>query len=134
MPTEEAFAGNGCVDLILEEASAALTEAQEMQRLPDDYHDVTLGKFAGIKRWLKRKLLGNFRRAYVDVLSRQQSAYNLRLIAAMQSLMDCCSTLSHAVQTLQERQLEQGFERFNDKHEVEPTTVRQLEHAEKEMV
>src|SRR5262249_27223876 len=49
-------------------ARQALAAAHEAQRLPDDYVDVTEGWFARLKRWVKRKLLGNFKRAYVDVL------------------------------------------------------------------
>src|SRR5262249_43264645 len=55
---------------------AALVEAERLHQLPDDYTDVTEGLLAGVKRRIKRKLLGNFKTAYVDVLSRQQSAFN----------------------------------------------------------
>ncbi len=62
---------------------------------------------------IKRKLLGNFKQAYVDVLSRQQSACNARLLEAVQELTECCATLDHAVRVLLQRvaQLEgQGTE------------------------
>ena len=39
----------------------------------------------------------------MDVLSRQQSACNEQLLAAVQALTECCATLDHAVRTLQER-------------------------------
>ena len=50
-----------------------LEMAEAWQRLPDDYVDVTQGWFARAKHWVKKTLLNNFKRAYVDVLSRQQS-------------------------------------------------------------
>src|SRR5207244_2785670 len=53
---------------------------------------------------IKRKLLGNFKHAYVDVLSRQQSAFNTQLLSAVRELAECCATLDHAVRVL----LEQG--------------------------
>ncbi|MCI0456449.1 MAG: glycosyltransferase family 4 protein [Gemmataceae bacterium] len=87
----------------LEAVQAALAEASRLQRLPDDYTDVTEGPLAALKRKLKRKLLGNFKHAYVDVLSRQQSACNARLLEAIQELTECCATLDHAVQILLQR-------------------------------
>jgi len=74
-----------------------------LQRLPDNYLDVTEGWFARGKRWIKRKLLGNFKHAYVDVLSRQQSAVNSQVVTALRELTECCATLDHAVRQLQER-------------------------------
>ena len=82
---------------------AALVEAQQLQRLPDDYTDVTGGRFARWKRWIKTKLLGNFKRGYVDVLSRQQSQVNRHMMVALQHLTECCATLDHALRGLQER-------------------------------
>jgi glycosyltransferase involved in cell wall biosynthesis len=87
-----------CCGPLLETVQAALAEAHRLRRLPDDYTDVTEGWFAAGKRWIKRKLLGNFRRAYVDVLSRQQSACNEALLNALHELSECCATLDHAVQ------------------------------------
>jgi glycosyltransferase involved in cell wall biosynthesis len=92
----------GCT-AIIDEAQAALVEANRVQRLPDDYTDVTEGRFAGLKRRIKQKLLGNFKKAYVDVLSRQQSACNQHLVEAVQALTECCATLDHTVGVLQER-------------------------------
>ncbi len=80
-----------------------LVQARQAQRLPDDYIDVTEGWFARAKRWVKKKLLYNFKRAYVDVLSRQQSQVNEQLVAAVQQLAECCATLDHAVHGLQRR-------------------------------
>lgn len=86
----------GCCAPLLDGARQALAEAQRLERLPDGYTDVTEGLFAGLKRWCKRKLLGNFRRAYVDVLSRQQTTFNGRLLTAVTELAECCATLDHA--------------------------------------
>jgi glycosyltransferase involved in cell wall biosynthesis len=88
----------GCCAPILDEVQRALVEAEGHQCLPDRYTDVTAGLFAVGKRWIKRKLLGNFQRAYVDVLSRQQSAFNRHLLAALTELAECCATLDHVGQ------------------------------------
>jgi glycosyltransferase involved in cell wall biosynthesis len=89
----------GCCAPMLEAVQAGLVEARRQQRLPDGYTDVTAGLFATAKRWIKRKLLGNFQRAYVDVLSRQQSAFNQQLLAALTELAECCATLDHMGQS-----------------------------------
>jgi glycosyltransferase involved in cell wall biosynthesis len=81
---------------LLDEIRTALAEASCCQRLPDDYTDVTEGRFAKWKRWIKRKLLGNFKHAYVDVLSRQQSRFNQQILTALTELADYCATLEHA--------------------------------------
>jgi len=81
---------------------SALAEASRCQRLPDDYTDVTLGRFAKWKRWIKRKLLGNFKHAYVDVLSRQQSRFNQQILTAVTELADYCATLEHATKAKHE--------------------------------
>jgi hypothetical protein len=86
----------GCCTPFLEQIQSALGEAHALQRLPEDYTDVSGGRFAALKRWIKRKLLGNFKRAYVDVLSRQQSEFNRHLLTALQELSECCGTLDHA--------------------------------------
>lgn len=85
--------------VVLDQVQAALAEADQLQRLPDDYLDVTEGWFAAAKRWLKRKLLGNFKRGYVDVLSRQQTAFNRQLLTSVQELAECCATLDHAMKS-----------------------------------
>jgi len=92
-----------CCAPLLDLAEAALVEAQRLQRLPDNYTDVTQGWFVRGKRWIKRKLLGNFKHAYVDVLSRQQTAVNSQVVTALRELTECCATLDHAVRQLQER-------------------------------
>jgi len=89
-------AAEGWCTPLLEGVRAALAEAGRWQQLPDDYVDVTEGFFASCKRWLKRKLLGNFKRAYVDVLSRQQSAFNSRVVTALTALAECAALLEHA--------------------------------------
>jgi glycosyltransferase involved in cell wall biosynthesis len=88
---------------LLDEARQAIARAGSLQKLPDDYVDVTEGRFARWKRWAKQKLLNNFKRAYVDVLSRQQSQVNQRLVLAAQQLAECCTTLEQAVLRLQGR-------------------------------
>lgn len=82
----------GCAHLI-DSARAALAEAESRHRLPDDYLDVTQGALASWKLQVKKKLLGNFKHAYVDVLSRQQSAFNLNIVQALQELAECCELL-----------------------------------------
>ncbi len=92
-----------CTGPFLQAAQEALAQVEERRRLPDDYLDVTLGRFARWKRWIKSKLLGNFKRGYVDVLSRQQSQVNQQILVALQQLTECCATLDHAVSGLRER-------------------------------
>jgi glycosyltransferase involved in cell wall biosynthesis len=100
LTVEEAgrVAEEGCCAALLDSAQAAVAAADRLRCLPVEYPDVTQGRFAALKRWVKRKLLGNFKRAYVDVLSRQQSAFNQRVLAAVQELAECCATLDHARQ------------------------------------
>jgi glycosyltransferase involved in cell wall biosynthesis len=95
----------GCCTPMLDAVQKALVEAGQQQRLPDGYTDVTEGLFAGWKRWIKRKLLGNFKRAYVDVLSRQQSRFNQQLLVGLTELSECCATLDHAGQSAGGREL-----------------------------
>jgi hypothetical protein len=75
----------------------ALRTADAAGRLPDDYVDVSSGRFARLKHWVKQKLLHNFKTAYVDVLSRQQSAFNRQVVTALAELGDGQSALAHAV-------------------------------------
>jgi glycosyltransferase involved in cell wall biosynthesis len=98
-----AAAGDDCCAPLTDAAQAALAEAARLQRLPEDYVDVTEGLLADLKRRIKRKLLGNFKHAYVDVLARQQSAYNQQLLTAVQQLAESCAALDHAVQLLHAR-------------------------------
>jgi hypothetical protein len=88
--------------LLLDTVQNDLAEADRLQHLPDDYLDVTQGALAKIKRRIKHKLLHNFKVAYVDVLSRQQSAFNRQVLSVVQELAECCALLDHAVQQLQQ--------------------------------
>jgi hypothetical protein len=74
-----------------------------LQELPADYVDVTEGHLAPLKHFVKRKLLNNFKRGYVDVLSRQQSHVNRDLVMMIQQLSECCALLDHAVAGLHQR-------------------------------
>ncbi len=102
-PTGAGQGDGGCCAPLLQGVQAILARAQHLQPLPDNYLDVTEGWFSSWKRWLKKKLLNNFKTAYVDVLSRQQSQVNRELITAVQELAECCATLDHAVRVLSER-------------------------------
>jgi glycosyltransferase involved in cell wall biosynthesis len=75
----------------------ALRAALAAQELPSGYTDVSEGRLAQVKRWVKLALLHNFKTAYVDVLSRQQSAFNRQVLTALAELGDGQSTLAHAV-------------------------------------
>jgi glycosyltransferase involved in cell wall biosynthesis len=92
----DAPVGGSCGPL-LQAAGAALAEADRRQALPDDYLDVTQGRLAGVKRRIKQKLLSNFKHAYVDVLSRRQTAFNKALLEAVQEALECCALLDHAI-------------------------------------
>jgi hypothetical protein len=111
---------------LLDAAQAALAEAHDRQTLPDDYCDITEGRFASWKKHIKRKLLNNFKHAYVDVLSRQQSQVNRQLITAIQQqLAECCATLDHAVRGMQERlaQLEEKIDALPQGIEAESPQI-----------
>ncbi len=94
---------DGGVAPLLEAVESALARAHAMQSLPRDYLDVCEGRFARAKRWLKQKLLNNFKRAYVDVLSSQQSEVNRRLVESVRQLTECCRALDQTVRVLQNR-------------------------------
>ncbi|OAI47796.1 hypothetical protein AYO44_08860 [Planctomycetaceae bacterium SCGC AG-212-F19] len=83
-------------------AQNALAQAEKLQQLPDDYLDITQGWLARWKRFIKSKLLNNFRRAYVDVLSRQQSAFNHQMLRAVQELAESCAALAQTNPTQME--------------------------------
>lgn len=90
--------GPPAIASFLPAAQAALARAETLWQLPEDYADVTQGWLARWKRFIKSKLLNNFRRAYVDVLSRQQSAFNAQVLHALQELAECCAALAQTHQ------------------------------------
>jgi hypothetical protein len=77
-------------------AQRSLAEANALKTLPTDYADVTQGFLAKWKRLVKRKLLHNFRRGYVDLLSRQQSDFNEKVLAALCQLLEGLQATSQA--------------------------------------
>jgi glycosyltransferase involved in cell wall biosynthesis len=93
----EAWLKDQCCADSLQFVQTALAAAEGKQNLPSDYIDVTQGFLAKWKRLIKHKLLANFKRAYVDVLARQQSAFNRQTLTALQELAECCALLDHAV-------------------------------------
>jgi hypothetical protein len=95
----------------IEAVQAAMVQATKLQQLPDDYNDVTEGWFAYWKRRIKSKLLNNFKRAYADVVSRQQSAFNRQMLTVLQELVECCATLEHAQQQVRNQQPQVNSER-----------------------
>jgi hypothetical protein len=94
---------DGKEDAFLEAVRSELVELDRLGELPTDYLDVCEGFFAGWKRRAKAKLLNNFKRAYVDVLSRQQSACNRHLLRAVQELTEYVAALEHALSAVHER-------------------------------
>jgi glycosyltransferase involved in cell wall biosynthesis len=74
----------------------AMRRAMAAQELPGGYVDVSTGRFGRLKCWLKQKLLHNFRTAYVDVLSRQQTAFNGQVIAALAEMHETQAAIAHA--------------------------------------
>jgi hypothetical protein len=64
----------------------ALADLAQLCRLPEGYEHEANGRVGRLKAWLKEKLLGGFRRRYVDVLSRQQSAANRLILTAIAGL------------------------------------------------
>ena len=85
-----------------ERGTETMTVAQILQR-SSNVGAVTIARTllgeTRLKRWIKRKLLHNFQTAYVDVLSRQQSAFNRHIINALAELADAQEQLGHALRT-----------------------------------
>ena len=102
----------------------ALPLARKLQCLPNDYTDPAVGLLGRIKRRIKRKLVNTFKHYYVDVLSRQQSQVNTQLVAAVQQLAECCTTLDLAARGLQ-RRIDQLETQLNDaalpQHDAAPS-------------
>ncbi len=65
---------------------AALVELGQLCRLPQGYECEVTGWLSRIRSLLREKLLGAFRRRYVDVLSRQQSSANALILTAIAEL------------------------------------------------
>jgi glycosyltransferase involved in cell wall biosynthesis len=86
---------------IAQRVQSALARVEQYRQLPTDYTDISTGWLGRWKKWLKQKLLNNFKVQYVDVLSRQQASVNEHLLQAVEQLSECCATLDHAVQLLQ---------------------------------
>lgn len=76
---------------VVQSARSVLSQAKRLEQLPEEYVDVTEGKLASLKLMLKKKLLNNFRKAYVDVAFRQQSALNEKLITVMSLILETLS-------------------------------------------
>jgi glycosyltransferase involved in cell wall biosynthesis len=87
-----------CGTALMEAVQAALVRAEKLKQLPDNYTDISEGWLARWKCRIKSKLLNNFKRAYVDVLSRQQSAFNQQVLQLLQELAEYCATLEHALE------------------------------------
>jgi hypothetical protein len=66
--------------------NSVLTELARQCRLPADYEHKSCGPLGRLKTWLTEKLVGGFRRRYVDVLSRQQTAVNSSILMAITEL------------------------------------------------
>jgi hypothetical protein len=103
MEDEHAEKPNSCASAFLDTVQRALAKTHPLQKLPDDYIDVSEGRLAPVKRLVKRKMLHNFKHAYVDVLSRQQSQVNAQVGLMIQQLAECCAMLDHAVAGLHQR-------------------------------
>lgn len=71
-----------------------LERATTLARLPEGYVDVSEGFLAGVKRWLKRKLLGQFQTGYVDVLARQQAAFNRTIVDILRQMSEQLALLA----------------------------------------
>lgn len=93
---------------LVDVVQTALAQASQLQKLPDNYADITAGWLARWKLLIKSKLLNNFKLAYVDVLSRQQSAFNQHVLRVLQELGDYCATLEHAIENCGMRGPERG--------------------------
>jgi hypothetical protein len=77
---------------------AALAELAQEYRLPEGYASEARGRLGRLKAWLGEKLLGGFRRRYINVLSRQQSAVNGLTLTAIVKLNDSVQGLQSAAE------------------------------------
>jgi glycosyltransferase involved in cell wall biosynthesis len=110
-----------CASTFLDTVQETLPKTHAIEQLPVDYVDVTEGRFAPVKRMIKRKLLNNFKQSYVDVLSRQQSQVNGQVVLMIQQLAECCAMLDHAVAGLHERM--DGLEARLERLQAEPDAL-----------
>jgi glycosyltransferase involved in cell wall biosynthesis len=94
---------------ILEELLRKLADADSLVELPDGHTDVSEGKLASLKHKIKQKLLHQFKTAYVDVLSRQQSAMNRLLVEAIQELAECLAMLGQPAEQSEANDLAADF-------------------------
>ncbi|HZZ82491.1 MAG TPA: glycosyltransferase [Gemmataceae bacterium] len=94
---------SGGATVFLDAVQESLPATQALAELPADYIDVTEGHLAPVKRLIKQKLLNNFKHAYVDVLSRQQSQVNGQVVQMIHQLAECCALLDHAIAGLHRR-------------------------------
>jgi hypothetical protein len=101
--TDASAAPAACASVFLDSVQQTLPKTHDLAQLPKDYVDVCEGRFGPVKRLIKRKLLNNFKHAYVDVLSRQQSQVNGQVVLMIQQLAECCAMLDHAVAGLHQR-------------------------------
>jgi hypothetical protein len=95
-------------DVTLIELSTRLEAAEELVDLPAGYEDICEGPLARWKHALKRKLLHQFQTAYLDVLSRQQTALNQVLLAAVQELTESVALLHQRLDALEQTSGDQG--------------------------
>ena len=93
--------GKDTTQALRERLELLLVQAERLKALPDDYVDVSEGWLAGWKRRIKAKLLGNFKRAYVDPLSRQQSAFNDRVLAVVHEVAELQARLQDSLKKLE---------------------------------
>lgn len=90
-------------DTFLDVVRQTLPRTHHACVLPSDYVDVTEGVLAPVKRFIKKKVLHNFKHGYVDALSRQQSRVNSDLVLMVQQLSECCTMLDQAIVGLHRR-------------------------------
>jgi hypothetical protein len=81
----------------------SLANAEQLQRLPQGFADDDAGWWAGLKRWIRRKLLGRFQYGYVDVLSRRQSDFNGALVTLVRELVLAAHSERHRRLEVEER-------------------------------
>jgi hypothetical protein len=94
--------GKDTTQALRERIEMLLVQAERLKALPDDYIDVSEGWLAGWKRRIKAKLLGNFKHAYIDPLSRQQSAFNDRVLAVVHEVAELQSRLQDSLKKIEQ--------------------------------